>query len=112
MQLLCGVGLVLAWRLPPAHPFIVWASAVREAAFSAWVVLALISPDPWPIIAPLTGAAMALDVFLLCGRRLLPGLAPALAALWAVDAAPRSRCCSERAAFPALHPEPPVSHRA
>jgi hypothetical protein len=52
-------------------------------------VLALISPDPWPIIARLTGAAMALDVFLLCGRRLLPGLAPALAALWAVDAALR-----------------------
>jgi hypothetical protein len=89
MQLLCGVGLVLAWRLPPAPPFIVWTSAVSGAAFSAWVALALIPPDPWPIIARLTGAAMALGVFLLCGRRLLPGLAPALAALWAVDAAPR-----------------------
>ncbi|HEY8613995.1 MAG TPA: hypothetical protein VIL69_22265 [Roseomonas sp.] len=86
MLLLRGIGMALAWRLPPSHPAIAWATAVSEAALSAWVVLALISPGPWPLAARLAGAAMALIVFLAAGRRLLPGLAAGLSVIWGVDA--------------------------
>jgi hypothetical protein len=85
MLLLRATGLALAWRLPPSHPAIAWAAAVSEAALSAWVVLALISPGTWPITARLAGAAVGVGAFMLMGRRLLPGLAVGLAALWAAD---------------------------
>ena len=86
MALLRGLGMALAWRLPPGHPAIAWAAAVSEAALSAWVVLALLSPGPWPVAARLAGAAIALAAFMATGRRLLPGLAAGLLAIWAVDA--------------------------
>ncbi|WP_338665096.1 AzlD domain-containing protein [Pararoseomonas sp. SCSIO 73927] len=84
MLALRGTGIALAWRLPADHPAIAWATAVSEAALSAWVVLALVSPGPWPLAARLAGAGVALAVFALAGRRLLPGLALGLAAIWAV----------------------------
>ncbi|MCR0983892.1 AzlD domain-containing protein [Roseomonas populi] len=85
MLALRGIGVALAWRLPADHPAIAWATAVSEAALSAWVVLALVSPGPWPLAARLAGAGVALAVFILAGRRLLPGLALGLAAVWVVD---------------------------
>lgn len=86
MLLLRSLGMALAWRLPPGHPAIAWAAAVSEAALSAWVVLALLSPGPWPVPVRLAGAAVALAAFLASGRRLLPGLAAGLLAIWAIDA--------------------------
>jgi len=80
-----AAGLALAWRLPATHPAIAWAAAVSEAALSAWVVLALVSPGPWPLTARLAGAGAGLAVFFLAGQRLLPGMAAGLAAIWAVD---------------------------
>ncbi|TPG45502.1 hypothetical protein EAH89_26485 [Roseomonas nepalensis] len=81
-----AVGIALAWRLPASHPAIAWAAAVSEAALSAWVVLALVSPGSWPVAARLAGAGMGLAVFFLAGRRLLAGMAAGLAAVWAVGA--------------------------
>jgi len=86
MATLRGLGMAVAWRLPPGHPAIAWAAAVSEAALSAWVVLALLAPGPWPVAARLAGAAVAVAAFLLAGRRLLPGLAAGLLALWAAGA--------------------------
>ncbi|MFC0388244.1 hypothetical protein [Muricoccus vinaceus] len=83
--LLRATGIALAWRLPATHPAIAWAAAVSEAALSAWVVLALISPGSWPLSARLAGAAVALAAFFLAGRRLLPGMAAGLAAIWGVN---------------------------
>jgi len=83
--LLRAVGIALAWRLPATHPAIAWAASVSEAALSAWVVLALISPGAFPLAARLVGAGVALGAFLLTGRRLLPGMAAGLAAIWATD---------------------------
>ena len=83
--LLRAAGLALAWRLPATHPAIAWAAAVSEAALSAWVVLALISPGAFPFTVRLAGAAVALATFFLTGRRLLPGMAAGLAAIWVVD---------------------------
>ncbi|WP_458094961.1 hypothetical protein [Roseomonas sp. WA12] len=85
MLLLRGLGMALAWRLPAGHPAILWAAAVSEAALSAWVVLALVSPGPWPVVARVAGAGAGLAVFLLCGRRLMPGLAVGLGVIWGVD---------------------------
>ncbi|MBP0444598.1 hypothetical protein J8J14_07360 [Roseomonas sp. SSH11] len=82
MLALRGLGMALAWRLPPGHPAITWATAVSEAALAAWVVLALLSPGPWPIPARLAGVAAALIAFFATGQRLLPGMAAGLAAIW------------------------------
>ncbi|WP_043833043.1 hypothetical protein [Muricoccus aerilatus] len=83
--LLRATGLILAWRLPATHPAIAWAAAVSEAALSAWVVLALVSPGAFPVAVRLTGAGVALGTFFLTGRRLLPGMATGLAAIWVAD---------------------------
>jgi uncharacterized membrane protein YjjP (DUF1212 family) len=78
-------GLALGGLLRPDHPLIGWASAVSIATLAAFVSLALVAPAG--LLATIPGAARAAAVaagavvYLLGGRRLLPAMLAALAAL-------------------------------
>lgn len=59
-----GLGLLVAGRLAPDHPFVRWAASVSLATLAAFVTLAVVAPTGALALIPLAGRVLGLGAAL------------------------------------------------